>query len=103
VFAPGNFAKERAKFVACADEAADTLPRSGTNRWAVSGQWLERAATAIARLRDTLNRSETIAATKKMEVMTKVISAWTDEGGGCEQAHPEVTAALAGKARRQRI
>jgi hypothetical protein len=95
VSAPGDFAKDRVKRVAFADEAADTLPRSETDRCAVSGQRLERGATAIARLRDTLNRSETIAAAKKLEVMTKVISAWTDEGGGCEQAHPEVTAALA--------
>jgi hypothetical protein len=50
-----------------------------------------------------LNRSETIAAEKNLKNMTKVISGWTDERGGCEQAHPEVTAALAGTMRRQRI
>jgi hypothetical protein len=50
-----------------------------------------------------LNRGETIAAAKNLKNMTKVILAWTDEGGGCDQAHPEVTAALAGEARRQRI
>jgi hypothetical protein len=50
-----------------------------------------------------LNRGETIAAAKNLKNMTKVILAWTDEGGGCDQAHPEVTAALAEEARRQRI
>jgi hypothetical protein len=50
-----------------------------------------------------VNRDETIAASKKLEVMTKVILAWTDEGCGCEQAHPEVTAALAVQAKRRRI
>jgi hypothetical protein len=79
------------------------LPQSETKTCTASGQRLERVATAIARLRDRLNRGETIAAEKNFKVMTKVILAWTDEGGGCEQAHPEVTAALAGEARRQRI
>jgi hypothetical protein len=53
--------------------------------------------------RDTLNRGETIVAKRNLERMTKVILGETDEGGGCEQAHPEVTAALAGSMRRQRI
>jgi hypothetical protein len=36
-------------------------------------------------LRDSLNRGETIAAEKNLGRMTKVISGWTDEGGGCEE------------------
>jgi hypothetical protein len=64
---PRNPKKHRVKRAACVDEAADTLPRSETNRCTASGQRLERAATAIVRLRDTLNRGETIAAAKKLK------------------------------------
>jgi hypothetical protein len=83
--------------------SVDALPRSETKVRAKLGQRLERVATALVWLRDTLNRGETIRSEKNLAVMTKVILAWTDEGGGCEQAHPEVTAALAGRTRRQRI
>jgi hypothetical protein len=54
-----------------------------------------RVTTAIVWLRDILNRGETNATAKKLKAVTKVISGRTDEGGGCEQALPEMTAALA--------
>jgi hypothetical protein len=48
---------------------------------------LQRIAIAFGCRRDTLNRTATSATAKKLKIMTKVIRAGTDEGGGCEQAH----------------
>jgi hypothetical protein len=101
--AAGNSVEDGAKGAAFTSQAADTLPQSETNIWTTSGHRLMRVATVFVWLRDILNRGGTMAAAKIIRVMTKVNSAGTDEGGGCKQAHPKVTAALAGSMKRQRI
>jgi hypothetical protein len=68
-----------------------------------SGQRVERAATAFAWASDIVSRDETIVVEKNLAGMTKVISDWTEEGYGCNQAHPEATAAVAGSMKRRRI
>jgi hypothetical protein len=54
---------------------------------------LQRFATWFARECDNLNRLAAKAAQGRLNNMTKVILAGTDEGGGCEQTHPEDAAA----------
>jgi hypothetical protein len=64
---------------------------------------LQHIATRSGRKRDNLNRLAAKTAQGKLKNMTKVILVRTDEPCGCEQAHPEAKAALAGRAKRQRI
>jgi hypothetical protein len=79
------------------------MRRIETGRCTATGQALKRVATVFVCWRDSLNHGEADAAEKYSGSMTKVILARTDEGVGCERAHPEVAAALAGRTRRQRI
>jgi hypothetical protein len=76
---------------------AASLYYFSTQGCTIPRQRLLRIATWFACKRDSLNRAAAKAAQGELENMTKVIPARTDEPCGCEQAHPRVTAALAGQ------